>query len=165
MSDLDRLSQLVIQRAPGLALYARQWVDRVSAEDVLQEALTALLCQRPTPDDPVAWVFRAVRNSAIDHARAASRRRRREQSVAENRSHWFETRADALLDGETAEQALQQLPAECRQIVVLRIWGEQGFAQIAQIMDLSVSTVHDRYAAALKQLRAALEKPCPNKND
>jgi RNA polymerase sigma factor (sigma-70 family) len=165
MSELNRLTQLVKERLPGLALYARQWVDRASAEDVVQEALTALLCQRPAPVDPVAWLVRAVRNAAIDSARSTSRRRRREQTAAQTRGDWFDSRADSLLDSQAAEKALEQLSTEHRQIVVLRIWGELGFAQIAQAMDLSVSTVHDRYTAALKQLRAALEKPCPNQMD
>ena len=164
MSDLERLTQLVAERAPGLALYARQWVDRAAAEDVVQEALTALLLAQPKPDDPVAWMFRTVRNAAIDLARSASRRRRREQTIAAARGEWFETRPDAALDARAAEQALEQLPSELRQIVVLRIWGQQGFAQIAQIMELSTSTAHDRYQAALKQLRAALEKPCAKTN-
>jgi RNA polymerase sigma-70 factor (ECF subfamily) len=144
MSDLERLTQLVAERAPGLALYARQWVDRAAAEDVVQEALTALLLVRPKPDDPVAWMFRAVRNAAIDQARSTSRRRQREQTIAAARGDWFETRVEMALDARAAKLALEQLPDELRQIVVLRIWGEQGFAQIAQIMELSTSTVHDR---------------------
>jgi RNA polymerase sigma-70 factor (ECF subfamily) len=164
-SDMHRVTQLLASRAAGLALYARQWVDAATAEDVVQEALTALLTQRRLPNDPVAWMARAVRNAAIDHARSASRRRRREQAVAQDRREWFLASADARLDGQTAEQALQTLPAELREIVVLRIWGQMGFAQIAQAVQLSVSTVHDRYVSALAQLRIALEKPCKSPTD
>jgi RNA polymerase sigma-70 factor (ECF subfamily) len=164
-SDLDRLTQLVAERAAALALYARQWLDAASAEDVVQEALTALLVERRPPDDPIAWMYRAVRNAAIDYARASSRRRRREQAVAKTRGDWFVARPDSLIDAQTAEQALRGLSAEYRQIVVLRIWGELGFAQIAEIVQLSVSTVHERYGAALKQMRNALEKPCKSKTD
>jgi len=160
MSDLARLTQLVAERAAAMALYARQWLDAASAEDVVQEALTALLTQPRAPDDPVAWTYRAVRNAAIDHARAASRRRRRERIVAAARREWFETAADSLIDGQTAEQALRRLPPEHREIVVLRIWGDLGLAQIGRIMHLSVTTVHERYAWALEQMRNELERPC-----
>src|SRR4051812_18133252 len=98
MSDPSQLVRLVADRGPGLALYARQWLDAASAEDVVQEALTALLTQRPPPDDPVAWIHRAVRNAAIDHTRSASRRRRREETVAGSRSEWFEPTPDSLID-------------------------------------------------------------------
>jgi RNA polymerase sigma-70 factor (ECF subfamily) len=164
MGDLENLAQRVIDRAPALMLYARQWLDdTASAEDVVQEALTSLLAQHPPPHDPIAWMFRAVRNAAIDQARSASRRRRREQVVAESRREWFEPRADALIDAQTAEAALADLPPASREIVVLRIWSDLGFAQIADVMQMSLSTVHDRYVAALRQMRSALEKPCPTK--
>jgi RNA polymerase sigma-70 factor (ECF subfamily) len=156
---------MVTQRAAGLVLYARQWLDAASAEDVVQEALTALLMQRRQPDNPVAWMYRAVHNSAIDSVRSSSRRRRREQTVAAMRSEWFEPAPDSALDAQIAETALRQLSAEHRRVVVMRIWGELGFAQIAEIMQLSVPTVHERYVSALAQLRSALEKPCRNKMD
>jgi RNA polymerase sigma factor (sigma-70 family) len=160
MTDLAWITELVSERAAGLTLYARQWLDAESARDVVQEALTSLLTLHPPPADPVAWMCRAVRNAAIDHARSASRRRRREQAIAETRREWFEPRTDALIDAKTAEEALRTLPAEGREIVVLRIWGGLGLAQIAQIVGTSVTTVHGRYVAALDQLRQALEKPC-----
>jgi RNA polymerase sigma-70 factor (ECF subfamily) len=165
MSDLNRLAQMVVERAAGLALYARQWLDAESAQDVVQEALTALLMQRHPPDNPIAWMYRAVHNLAIDCARSTSRRRRREQTAAMTRLEWFESSADSALDAQVAEAALRQLPAEYRRVVVMRIWGELGLAQIAEIMQLSVATVHERYVSALAQLRSALEKPCRNKTD
>jgi RNA polymerase sigma-70 factor (ECF subfamily) len=54
---------------------------------------------------------------------------------------------------------------ELREVVVLRIWGDLTFAEIAEIMQLGVSTVHDRYQSALGQLRSALEQPCPTKTN
>jgi RNA polymerase sigma factor (sigma-70 family) len=162
MTDRDRLARVVCERAGALVLYARQWLpDAASAEDAVQEAMTALLAQPRPPDDPVAWMFRAVRNAAIDQARATSGRRRRERAVAGGRREWFEPGTDALLDARAAERALRQLSADAREIVVLRIWSGLGFAQIARVTGLGVSTVHDRYTAALEQLRHALEKPCP----
>ena len=71
MGEHDRLAQLVMQRLAALTLFARQWLDAASAEDVVQETLTTLLMQRKSPDDPVAWMFRAVRNAAIDHCRTS----------------------------------------------------------------------------------------------
>jgi RNA polymerase sigma-70 factor (ECF subfamily) len=161
-SDLQRLTQLATERASGLALFARQWLDAAQAEDVVQEAVVALLSESRPPANPLAWLYRTVRNGAIDAARAHTRRRRREQLVAKTRQEWFDSRPDALLDAEVAQQALETLAPEYRQIVVMRIWGDLGFAEMAEVLELSVSTVHTRYVAAIKQLRVALEKPCPN---
>jgi RNA polymerase sigma factor (sigma-70 family) len=164
-NDLERLTAAVAERAAGLVLYARQWLDAAEAEDVVQEALVALLAQRRPPDNPIAWMYRAVRNAAFDAARSATRRRRREEVVARSRGAWLEATSESLLDAQAAELALRGLAPDFRQVVVLRIWGELGFAEIAEIMQLSVSTVHGRYASALSQLRIALEKPCRNKTD
>jgi RNA polymerase sigma-70 factor (ECF subfamily) len=158
MNELGRLTELVSARARTFALYARQWVDAATAEDVVQEMVIALLKQRTMPNDPVAWMYRTVRNGAIDQARSISSRRRREQTVARSRHEWFETRADAKLDAQIAEEALRRLPAELREIVVLRIWGQLGFAQIAEVTGFSLSTVHERYGNALRQMRNELEK-------
>src|SRR5262245_55802931 len=160
--DLERQVEPVLARAAALVLYARQWLaeDRSAAEDVVQEAVSALLGQKHPPDDPVAWMYRAVRNAAIDHARSSSRRRKRDQRAAQMRREWFETTSDAALDGEIAAQALRTLPEGHREVVVLRVWGELGWAQIAQIMQLSVSTVFERYRTALAQMRRAMENPC-----
>jgi RNA polymerase sigma factor (sigma-70 family) len=165
MCELNRLAQLVVDRAAALTLYARHWLDAASAEDVVQEALTRLLMLSQPPDDPVAWMHRAVRNAAIDHAKTAARRRRREEAQAQARREWFEAPPDALIDARAAEQALRQLPSHLSEIVVLRIWCAMGFVPIAQILQLSPSTVHERYVSALAQMRNALEKPCPNKMD
>jgi RNA polymerase sigma-70 factor (ECF subfamily) len=165
MSDPDRLARKVLGHAASLVLYARQWLDRAAAEDVVQEALVSLLTQRTPPDDPVAWMFRAVRNEAIDSARSASRRKKREESVARTRQDLFHASSDSLMDARVAEGALKRLPIDLAEIVVLRIWSELGFAQIAGILKLSQSTVHDRYVAALAQLRGALEQSCKSRMD
>jgi RNA polymerase sigma-70 factor (ECF subfamily) len=174
-NDLERLTQAVAERTAGLALYARQWVNAATAVDVLQEALVGMIVHHQrwrqyndpgsTLEKPIAWIYRAVQNAAIDQARSTSRRRRREQVAAEMRPDLFEHHPDVMLDANSAEQALRLLRADHREVVVLRIWNDLRFAEIAEILGIGVSTVHDRYNAALKQLRIALEKPCPNKTD
>ena len=164
-SDVEQLTRIVTERAAALVLYARQWLDGASADDAVQEAFVALIAQRQPPRNPTAWMYRAVRNAAIDAARATERRRRREQSVARERGSWFVLEPDARLDAELAEQALRRLSPQHREIVVLRIWGDLAFAEIAEVTQLSISTVHDRYKAALGELRRVLEKPCPTKTN
>ena len=133
-SDVERLTRMVTEGAAALVLYARQWLDGPGADDAVQEALIALLAQPEPPRNPTAWMYRAVRNAAIDAARATERRRRREQSVALSRREWFVPHPEALLDAQTAEQALQQLAPEHREVVVLRIWGDLAFAEIADVL-------------------------------
>jgi RNA polymerase sigma-70 factor (ECF subfamily) len=158
MNDISRSAELAVAHSARLALYARQWVDGAGAQDVVQEALVGLLSLKQSPDDPVAWMYTAIRRRAIDAARSQSRRRKREEHVARERAEWFEADASAAMDARTAERALKQLPGELREIVVLRIWGELGFVQIASIAGVSVGTAHQRFSRALGQLRVVLKQ-------
>jgi DNA-directed RNA polymerase specialized sigma24 family protein len=108
-SDLEWLTQVVVQRAAGLRLFAQQWVDAATADDVVQEAFVSLLAEHTAPQNPVAWMYRAVRNAAFDQHRSPARRRPREKVVAEARCTSFELRTDAVLDARAAELALKML--------------------------------------------------------
>ena len=116
-SDVERLTRMVTERARALVLFARQWLDVTSAEDAVQEAFLALLGQKRPPENPVAWTYRAVRNAAIDHLRSAARRRQREQTVALERREMFDSTADALIDSATAQEWLDGLSLEHREVV------------------------------------------------
>ena len=83
----ELLGQLIDYHAAALTLFARQWC--AAPDDVVQEAFVKLSAQRPLPNDPVAWLFRAVRNGAASAARADHRRRRHETVAAARRITWF----------------------------------------------------------------------------
>ena len=59
----DFLSQLLDNHSAALVLYARQWC--VVPEDVVQEAFLKLATQRSPPEQPVAWLYRVVRNGGL----------------------------------------------------------------------------------------------------
>jgi len=90
--DPDLLANLLDQHATALELYARQWCD--VPEDVVQDAFLKLAAQRSLPDNPAAWLFRVVRNGAIDAGQAARRRKRYETAAASWSPPWFEADRD-----------------------------------------------------------------------
>src|SRR4051794_18703198 len=143
--------------AAALVLYARQWLDASAAEDVVHDVFVRLIAQPRVPDDPPAWLFRSVRNAAISASRSRGRRKRRESNVSRDRREWFETRVDDLIDAKTVEAILETLPADQREIVVLRIWAQLGFQQIAGTLGVSVSTAFEKYKLALAAVRTKLE--------
>ena len=95
-------ARLVDARGPALILYARQWCH--APEDVVQDAFLKLVALRPPPRDAVAWLYRVVRNAAIDAGKADLRRKRRESATARP-VHWFVEPAVDGLDAETAVAA------------------------------------------------------------
>ena len=157
----DTLTRLVAEQSAALTLYARQWCR--SAEDVVQSAFVKLAQRRDWPEHVVPWLYRVVRNAAIDAARAEQRRRHHERGSAEQTPSWFEPTDEPLgLDARTVTEALQQLPIEAREIIVAHLWGGLTFEQIAQTLGSSAATMYRRYHAGLKQLRATLRIDCEN---
>ena len=161
MMDYRRFAQLFAAHAARLVLYARQWLDRAAAEDVVQEVYLRLLAQRNAPDNVKAWLYRAVRNEAISQQRSSNRRRQREQRSAETEV-WFEPDQATWIDGASAKAAMEALPDVQREIIVLRIWGQMTLKEIAQITGSSTSSVFDQYRAGLKALREAMGVECRN---
>jgi len=53
-------------------------------------------------------------------------------------------------------QALQQIPYEQREAVLLHVRGEMRLRQIAKLQGVSVSTVHGRYRYGLDKLRSLM---------
>ena len=68
--DATLIAEMLDRHGPALAFYARQWTS--TADDCVQEALVELARQPATPDNPAAWLYRVVRNRALNAARARS---------------------------------------------------------------------------------------------
>jgi RNA polymerase sigma factor (sigma-70 family) len=143
-------ADLVDRHGPALMLYARQWCD--SPQDVVQEAFLKLFALRTLPREVVPWLFRVVRNSALD-ARKSARRRQRREAIAARPLRWFAEATVDNLDAEKATAALKALPDEDREVIVARLWGGLTFEQIAGIANCSPSTAFRRYTAGIETLR------------
>lgn len=152
----SQLSEWIETHAGALTLFARQHCG--DPEAVVQDAFCKLVRSRSTKLDIVAWLYRVVRNGAIDAGKAERRRKQREMRRAKSES-WFEDTPDP--DAEEAILALQSLPAEQREVIVLRIWSGLKLDQIATACDCSVSSAHRRYEAGIQTLRERLGAAWP----
>lgn len=161
--DPVRLGKLIDRHSAALELYARQWCK--DPLDVVQEAFVKLASQPVEPANPAAWLFRAVRNGAINEGIARTRRRRHEREAACRTDNWFQSdeqsRHVSAIDPETAQAALEALSHDQREAVVARVWGGLTFEQIAELTGSSTSSVHRLYHGALTALRERLGVPCP----
>ena len=157
MTALD-FARLMDTHGPPLILYARQWC--AAPEDVVQGAFLKLIAVARPPTEVVPWLYRVVRNGAIDASRTDRNRRRRESAVAKNARWFVESEVDGL-DAEAAVTALERLSLEEREVVVARLWGALSFEQIAEVAGCSASTAFRRYSAGIDALRQELGLPCP----
>jgi RNA polymerase sigma-70 factor (ECF subfamily) len=158
--DAELLGRLLDRHGAALALYASQWT--AMADDCVQEAFVELARQRAVPQYVVGWLYRVVRNRALNAARGARRRREREsRSIAER---FVVGQEPATFDrGDTADvlESLDRLAANDREVIVMRIWGGLTFDEIAAVLAVSISTAHRQYGQALEKLRQILESTCP----
>jgi RNA polymerase sigma-70 factor, ECF subfamily len=142
-----------------LALYARQWLDDAAAADVVQDAFVKLLAQKRRPENVRGWLFRAVRNAALDEIRRRRIRAHHAGAVAASRSMWFQPGDDEEHDALAAQAALKRLPPEQGELIVMRIWGRMTYEQMAGVTGESVSAVYSRCSAALETLRRKMVTP------
>ena len=155
----ESLKRLLDEHGGALLLYARQW--SLAPEDVVQEVLLKLIQQTPAPENPVGWLYRAVRNRAISTSRSAGRRSRHEAAASHACEPWFQPTDGQRLDAAAATEALRRLPIEQRETVVARLWGGLSFSEIAEVTGTSSSTAARRYQSGLTSLRERLGIECP----
>ena len=161
----EQLARWFDAHAASLMLYARQWVDDAAAEDVVQDVFCRLAAQRRAPASARAWLFRSVRNAALNQVRSRRRRRAREQRPRAGPAAWFQPNPAAPIDAEAVRAAVAALPEAQREIIVLRIWAGLTLAEAAEVVGRPVSTLFSRYQAGLEAIRERMDKPCRTKSN
>jgi RNA polymerase sigma-70 factor (ECF subfamily) len=152
--------------APLLRYASRILNDRNAAQDAVQEAFLRFfrywreeIDQSPRVS---AWLYRVAHNCAVDHLRGESRRHLLHRRHAEeiepdlppDRGSEFRI-SDAAA---RAAAALQSLPLRERQLVVLKVYEEKSYKEIADITGLSTGNVGYILHHAMKKLAAELKK-------
>lgn len=111
--------------------------------------------------DARAWLLKIVRNTCYSWLR----QRREEASVTEFNEDLHSGAADSetpeasalrSANREMVRQALEELPAEYREIIVLRELEGLDYKAIAEIAEIPVGTVMSRLSRARRKLRERL---------
>ena len=154
-------ARLLDTYGPPLVIYARQWC--LTPEDVVQDAFLKLIRLQPPPHEPVPWLYRVVRNGAIDAAKISCRRKRRETGAARPEKWFVESAIDGL-EAKTAVAALEKLPLEQREIIAAHLWGGLTFEQIGEVAGCSASSAYRRFSVGIDALRAELGVLCESRS-
>jgi RNA polymerase sigma-70 factor (ECF subfamily) len=141
---------------PRLFAFARTMLGEAdAARDLVQEAASRALAARRVPEDAPAyraWLFRIVRNAALDELR---RQRRPMPDVAPSPNLWsFD---DARIAKITVEQGLAVLPPAHREIISLIDIAGFSYGEAAEMLELPVGTIMSRIARARSALLAAID--------
>lgn len=155
------IEELYHHRRLSLVRLAVLLVDDVpTAEDVVQDAFTALFRRHGhrlgTLDDPEAY----LRTSVVNGARSVLRRRRTVRAhTPEPEQHAPAPEEDVLLHEDHREvlAALRTLTTRQREVLVLRYWSHLTEAEIAATLGLSRGTVKSTASRAIDALGRRLE--------
>jgi RNA polymerase sigma factor (sigma-70 family) len=134
-----------------LVRYARVLVGRDDAYDVVATAyLRASRGGWEGVREPRPYLFRAVTNEAHNHRRQRERRWRRDTNAV------LATTTPSTDDLIDVRREVERLSVRQRSVVYLAYWRDMSEHDIAQLLDLSVSTVHRHLERARTHLRKAL---------
>lgn len=146
--------------APGLLLFARQWVrSAADAEDIVQEAFVRFWRQNRDIENR-GLLYATVRSVALDAIRRDSRRARREAEAYSDADQSVDSQFE--VDDEAQRSlglALNRLPHEQREVLVMKIWNDLTFAEIGEGLGISQNTAASRYRYALAALKKDLLPP------
>ena len=145
------------QLAPGLVLFARQWVrTSADAEDIVQEAFVRFWrTNRDVANRGL--LYATVRSVALDLIRKDSRRARREVEASWDSPQTAEPQFDTEDDSQRQlVGAMGRLPEEQREVLVMKIWNDLTFAEIGEAIGISQNTAASRYRYALAALKKDL---------
>ncbi len=160
---------LVRRYAPQLMAICRCRVrSHHGAEDLAQESLLKALnsLHSLTDGDRFGpWVRSIAINLCRDEQRAGRHRERNWSNLDSNGS----TQEDASVDLELPEQeierqedceqlweAIDALPVECKEVVLLRYFDERGYDDMAALLEVSRATVNARLSKGRSLLRRQL---------
>src|SRR6266511_3607880 len=143
---------------PGLLLFARQWTrSAADAEDIVQEAFVKFWRRNHNVDNR-ALLYATVRSIALDFIRRDRRRARREANVFAETESTIESQFELEDEMQSAlAAAVDSLPHDQREVLVLKIWNELTFAEIASALGISQNTAASRYRYALAGLKKSLK--------
>ena len=141
---------------PRLFAFARTMLgDSDSARDLVQEAAARALAARRVPEDQPAyraWMFRIVRNAALDELRRLKR------PLIEDDGPIDVWRYDDVRIAKiTVEQGLATLAPLHREIISLIDIAGFSYGEAAELLEVPVGTVMSRVARARSALLAAIE--------
>lgn len=160
--DTDAVGALVVAHRPSVVRIARHMLgDAAAAEDVAQDVFMRLQAALPGFRGDAAlstWLYRVTLNLCRDHLRRGKRRRDDVDldALVDAPAGTVAARADRDIDLQRLRQqvraAIDRLPEDQREAVLLRYMEELPYREIARLTDTPQGTVASRVFRALERL-------------
>ena len=151
ISALEELYDLTANRLLRYAFSLTK--NKEDAEDAVQTAMVRMALKPrllKTAEYPWSYFLRIVRNEAIN----LSRKKMRLQFLTSLTEFGKEDPSHHEVDHikQRVNSALEKLPMAQAEVVILKVWEEMTFAEIAEVLGQSPNTIASRYRYALEKL-------------
>lgn len=158
--DLEALLGLYRRYSGPLYLYASSLTgDPASAEDLVQEAFVRLMSagRERLRDSIRPFLYAIVRNLARDESRRSSIERGHAPALALRaiRTEFVDPGSLKRME-QVVTAALEKLPGEQREAVVLKVYVGMTFDEIAELVGVPQGTAISRYRYAIEKLGSLL---------
>ena len=158
---MNRFVDLLIAEIPALRRYARALCrDFNQADDLVQECLARAIDRRWRwlgGRQMRPWLFSILHNLFIDGLRRQANSRRADGAEANREAIASDRDADLLCSLSDFEQALQRLPAEQREVLLLVGLEQMSYREVARVTGTPVGTVMSRLSRARDTLARVLD--------
>jgi len=169
LNGKDKAFELLFKRyeRPLFSFILRLVGERRSAEDLFQQTWFKVLQNLASYREKgrfSSWLFGIANNNCIDYLRKKNKAKITD-TMSETDLH--ELASDEPLPDETLQfqegsewlhSAIEQLPFNQKQVVLLRIYGEMPFKDIADSLSCSLNTILGRMHYAVTNLRKYAKK-------
>lgn len=132
--------------------------DEEAAEDLVHDSYIKANEKQlvfPSIDDAKFWLIRVVKNASLNYAKRKSRERKAYEKALYEEHRTTESGETALLKKEAAEKAksaLEKLPTNLKEVIVLREYGELNYKEIGKVLGITEGNVKVRVFRARAQL-------------
>lgn len=158
---LNRFEKLLIAEIPSLRRYARALSgDANRADDLVQDCLTRAISRRKlwlSHKGMRPWLFSIMHNIFINDLRRTDNTPVVDSSDDYRNNSLSQDDADSFVAQSDFDQALAQLSAEYREVLLLVGLEQLSYKQAASVAGVPVGTIMSRLARARDQLRKNLD--------
>lgn len=164
--QLDQLGLLFERHNRSLfGFFYRLTADTSSSEDLVQNVFMRILKYRHTYHGDgkfTTWMYHMARNLFADHYKKQKRMGYKEDVETADRYFSNDDNAESNRiqreEIDLLQKALDQLPLEKKEVLVLSKFQEMRYKEIADLMGLTESAVKVRVFRALKELKSVYER-------
>ncbi|MDR2037199.1 MAG: RNA polymerase sigma-70 factor [Bacteroidales bacterium] len=142
--------------------------DIVVAEDIAAESFIALWNKRDTIHTSLRpYLLKIIRNKALNHIRHLKAQQQLKENIQEKMLDYQEelilqmdhpfSYVDRKEVKQIIEDAIEKLPAKCRQIFLMNHMEEKSYKEISEKLDITENTIKTQMRIAYGKLRELLK--------